>query len=814
MKFPSLRVDLRIALIYAIFGGLWIALSDRLLAVFVTDIALLTRLQTYKGWIYVVFSAALVYFLVRRSLVVNERAEAALRESAERYHRTLDQMLEGAQIIGFDWRYLYVNNTVAAQGKQTPQALLGRTMMEMYPGIEDTELFVVLRRCMEERAVQRLENEFVFPDGSRGWFELSIQPVSEGIFILSIDITERKRAEAERERLLDTLEASLNEIYMFAVDTMKFEFVNSGALRNLGYSLEQMKEMTPLDLKPEFTEESFRKRIEPLVRGNMQKLVFETTHRRADLSLYPVEVHLQLVRRAEEPVFLAIILDVTERKRAGDALRKSEERYRTLFEASGDAIVLSSPEAKVILCNRKTAEMLSYDSPEEIAGRSVFDLIAPEHRQRAIEKTSTVLEQGHVEGFEFDLIKRDGSPLTVEANYVLIRDVDGAPQHLLSILRDVTERKQARQEIERQLDRMKSLRAIDLAILGTTDLQLALRTILDEISRHLGGDAVAIYLFNPHTLALEPAASIGFRRPDFGQVSIHLGEGVTGRAALERRTIVVAESAVEQTAIRFQPIAAAEGIQAVCSTPLIARGNLIGVLTVYLHEPFHAGQGWLEFFETLAGQAALAVDIGKSADDLQRTNLELALAYDTTIEGWSHALDLRDKETEGHTRRVMEMTIKLARAAGIGETELAHIRRGALLHDIGKMGVPDQILFKPAALTEAEWAVMRMHPVFAYNLLSPIFYLRPALDIPYCHHEKWDGTGYPRGLKGEEIPLVARLFAVADVWDALRSDRPYRRAWREEKVIEHIRSLSGTHFDPRAVDLFLKVLHEGADGQG
>jgi HD-GYP domain-containing protein (c-di-GMP phosphodiesterase class II) len=235
---------------------------------------------------------------------------------------------------------------------------------------------------------------------------------------------------------------------------------------------------------------------------------------------------------------------------------------------------------------------------------------------------------------------------------------------------------------------------------------------------------------------------------------------------------------------------------------------------VYLHEPFHAGQGWLEFFETLAGQAALAVDIGKSADDLQRTNLELALAYDTTIEGWSHALDLRDKETEGHTRRVMEMTIKLARAAGIGETELAHIRRGALLHDIGKMGVPDQILFKPAALTEAEWAVMRMHPVFAYNLLSPIFYLRPALDIPYCHHEKWDGTGYPRGLKGEEIPLVARLFAVADVWDALRSDRPYRRAWREEKVIEHIRSLSGTHFDPRAVDLFLKVLHEGADGQG
>ncbi|MBI5830562.1 MAG: HD-GYP domain-containing protein [Chloroflexi bacterium] len=211
----------------------------------------------------------------------------------------------------------------------------------------------------------------------------------------------------------------------------------------------------------------------------------------------------------------------------------------------------------------------------------------------------------------------------------------------------------------------------------------------------------------------------------------------------------------------------------------------------------------MNFLETLAGQAAIAIDNIALFDGLQSSNAQLTLAYDATIEGWSKALDLRDKETEGHTLRVTEMALQLARAMGMSAEELAHVRRGALLHDIGKMGVPDSILLKPDKLTDEEWVIMRKHPVYAYELLLPINYLRPALDIPYCHHEKWDGTGYPRGLKGEDIPLAARLFAVADVWDALRSDRPYRQAWLEEKVIEHTRAGSGSHFDPQVVEAFL-----------
>ena len=154
------------------------------------------------------------------------------------------------------------------------------------------------------------------------------------------------------------------------------------------------------------------------------------------------------------------------------------------------------------------------------------------------------------------------------------------------------------------------------------------------------------------------------------------------------------------------------------------------------------------------------------------------------------------------------MTLRLARALGMKEEELVHVRRGALLHDIGKMGVPDGILLKPGSLTPEEWEIMRRHPQYAYEMLSPIAYLRLALDIPYCHHEKWDGTGYPRGLKGEQIPLAARIFAVVDVWDALGSDRPYRPAWPPEKLYAYLKEEAGKHFDPRVVEVFLKILKE------
>jgi HD-GYP domain-containing protein (c-di-GMP phosphodiesterase class II) len=231
-----------------------------------------------------------------------------------------------------------------------------------------------------------------------------------------------------------------------------------------------------------------------------------------------------------------------------------------------------------------------------------------------------------------------------------------------------------------------------------------------------------------------------------------------------------------------------------------------GVFEVFHRRQFHPDRGWIDFLEALASQAAISIDNIELFEELQRSNQELRLSYDATIEGWSYALDLRDRETEGHTRRLVEMTIQLGRRVDIIEEELIHIRRGALLHDIGKMGIPDNILFKPGALSEEEWQVMRMHPVYAYDMLSSVSYLRKALEIPYCHHEFWNGEGYPRGLRGEDIPIKARIFSLADVWDALNSDRPYRPAWPRPKVIDYMKDMAGVQFDPTLVPEFIDLV--------
>ncbi len=359
---------------------------------------------------------------------------------------------------------------------------------------------------------------------------------------------------------------------------------------------------------------------------------------------------------------------------------------------------------------------------------------------------------------------------------------------------------------ERRLSLTQALRNIDIAIAGSTDLRVTLGVILEEVSRQLGVDAATVLLLEPRSQSLTFAAGRGFRSGLIEQTRQRLGEGKPGRAASERRVISVPN--LREPILETQRAALLEAEQFVAyhGLPLIAKGQVKGVLEVFHRDVLDTDAEWFECAEALAGQTAIAIDSSLLFDELQRANLGLLLAYDSTLEGWSRALDLRDRETEGHTRRVTELTMRLAEAmGGVNAENLQHIRRGAMLHDIGKMGIPDNILLKPGPLNDEEWTVMRRHPALAYELLSPIAYLGPALEIPYCHHEKWDGSGYPRGLRGDQIPLAARIFAVADVWDALRSDRPYRQAWSRDHARDHIESLAGTHFDPRVVDLFHRV---------
>jgi response regulator RpfG family c-di-GMP phosphodiesterase len=355
----------------------------------------------------------------------------------------------------------------------------------------------------------------------------------------------------------------------------------------------------------------------------------------------------------------------------------------------------------------------------------------------------------------------------------------------------------------KQIEQLNSLRTIDIAI-STLGLKSALDTVLDQVISQLKVDAAAILLIQPETNHLVYSGGRGFRTELIKSTNMPIGKGNAGRAALEKKVVFIKDLSVSEESFVRDELRDKEEFVCYFAVPFIAKGETKGVLEIFNRSPLRIDMEWLNFLDTLSWQTAIAVDNALLFERLQRSNSDLEMAYNATIEGWSYALDLRDKETEGHSLRVTEMTLKLAAMLDLSAEQLINIKRGALLHDIGKMGVPDSILLKPEALTKDEWEIMQRHPQFAYDLLSPISYLHDALEIPYSHHEKWDGSGYPRKLAGEQIPLSARIFAVVDVWDALTNERPYRPAWPKEKVIEHIRADSGTHFDPQIVEMFLE----------
>ena len=381
---------------------------------------------------------------------------------------------------------------------------------------------------------------------------------------------------------------------------------------------------------------------------------------------------------------------------------------------------------------------------------------------------------------------------------------------------DVTERMREHEaaqtqlaQLERRVEHMQALRRVDMAITTAIDVTLALDIFLEQVVALLHVDAAGVLLYDERSETLQPAAARGFGAELARGVSVPLGEGLAGFAAQEQRTIYVHDLGSDP---RWGAVVAPDQqqrYQAYWAVPMLTKGSLQGVIELYAERVFAPDPQWFEFLETFADQGAIAVEGALLFRSLERSNAELQLAYDKTIAGWAYALDLKDEETAGHSQRVTRLTVRLAQRYGVDERELIHIQRGALLHDIGKMGVPDSILLKRGPLTPEERGVIEQHTEYARDLLTPIDFLRPAIDIPYCHHERWDGTGYPQGLRGEEIPLAARMFAIVDVFDALTSERPYRPAWTREETLEHIQRGAGAHFDPDLVEVFMAMIREG-----
>jgi PAS domain S-box-containing protein len=581
----------------------------------------------------------------------------------------------------------------------------------------------------------------------------------------------------------------------------------------------------------------------------------ELVNRRKDGSLYPEEMTITPVYGQTGKIinFIAVKRDVSERKQAEEVLarqtqelRERNEELARLYRASGSLLSGASSSLQelaetivgiiqrefgqancsLLLVQRDSNQLqrLAAIGPytEQVMSKTLT-LDGPGLVPQAIRSGQTVnvgdvhTVQGYLPNWE-SAMSEMAVPLKIGNDVIGVIDTQSAlpnafnkqDEGLMTIFAEraalALEHSRLYEQTEGRVQQLAALRTVDMAISSSFDIHLTLDILLDQVRAQLGVHAADILGYNQVTQTFWFSCGQGFRTHALQHTHLRLGEGYAGKAAMERRLLKVPDLHAEPSGFGKSPLLVGENFISYAGIPLVAKGQIKGVLEVFHREPLDLTADQQSFLEILAGQAGIAMDNAELYEHQQRSIADLTIAYNDTLEGWASALELRDKETEGHTRRVTDLTIRLARALGVSEADQVQIYRGALLHDIGKIGVPDAVVLKPGPLTEAEWELMRRHPQYAYNMLSPIGYLSEALNIPYCHHEKWDGTGYPRGLKGEEIPLAARLFSVVDVWDALTSDRPYRQAWTHEKAKLYIQEQAGTQFEPKIVEAFLREL--------
>ncbi len=776
-----------------------------------------------------------------RVITERKKEEQKLAEEPNLLLSLMDNIPDAIYFKDAESRFIQINQAQARRfGLSDPAPAAGKTDFDFFAeeharlAYEDEQTIIRSGQPLVDK-----EEKETWPDGRLGWVSTTKMPLRNhegqiiGTFGISRDITERKKAE-ESLRQSETRFRAIYENSQDAIGVSKngvHVFGNPAYLKLFGYpSEEELIGRPVIDLIATDQRPTILENIRLRANKEAAPAHYQTRGLRFTGGEFDIDVRASTYELGGERFTLVIMRDISEwlqreRERVAiislsAALRQAQNRAEllpaildqmiALTDADGAALGLfdAGSGETVIELGRGSLEPLSGmhlpaaegTRAQGMAGDQPNLYSEPRFKQPGIELQATACW-----------------PLSVQRQTIgtlwIGRDA-GIPDrdmHLLTAMADIAanaiHRVSLHEQTQRQVQRLASLHTIDTAISASLDIGLTLDVFLDQVMARQGVDAAVLFLFNPHTQTLEYAAGKGQLPKQVVHSPLRLGEGIIGRTALERRLIAIPDMRQsEETAA--QAALCGEEFRTCIAVPLIAKGQVEGVLATFDRLPRAPDAEWLKFLETLATQVAIAIDHAGLFVDLQHSHSDLIQAYDSTLEGWSRAMDMRDKETEGHTLRVTQMTMRLARRMGIAETELAHIRRGALLHDIGKMGIPDDILLKPGPLTDEEWKIMRYHPVLAFELLAPIAYLQPALDVPYCHHEKWNGSGYPRGLKGESIPLAARLFAVVDVWDALSSDRPYRLAWPKEKVLEEIRASSGTHFDPQVAEMFLKILEE------
>jgi PAS domain S-box-containing protein/putative nucleotidyltransferase with HDIG domain len=605
---------------------------------------------------------------------------------------------------------------------------------------------------------------------------------------MAIDRKQREQdllTSTKRNQLL--VEASIDAIFMETLDGAIID-CNDAALQMYGYTRE---EMLKLNVKA-LVAPHFYVQVKDYTQWELSQggKIHDVPNIRKDGTVFPVEVSIQLTTIDDLPVLVAFIRDITEQKEAARVIVENEEKFRTLSETTTAGIFIYRDD-RYLYVNPMWCEITGL-SEEELLKTKPLDIMNPEvnlESVRHIEKgKNDEIGQARVE-HTFTAHNGESHTIALTISQIVF---EGAPAVIGTAI-DITNRKQREHELEVISEMGEALR---INISRDQVLTMAMSKLMSIMNL----DGAYLSLYNPQTKLIE-VKKTGGQWGELLSAPVQKDEGLSGHIISTGRTYLDTQP---ETDPYFLYPELAKGFAALAGVPLIAKGETIGSLVIGSRKRLTEND--LRLLKAVADITSSAIHRADLFEQTIQQTDELRHAYDSTLEGWALALELRDKETQGHSVRIAKMTLRLAKRLNIPEDQLEDVRRGALLHDIGKLGVPDTILLKNGPLTPEEWVIMQKHPSYAYEMLSQIKFFANAIDIPYCHHEWWDGSGYPRGLEGEQIPLPARIFCIIDVWDALTSNRPYREAWKKEEALAHIINQAGTHFDPDVVNEFIQMI--------
>lgn len=777
-----------------------------------------------------------------------KRMEERLR-MAEAQYRTLVEQVPA--VI-----YVDLNDDVSTNLYTSPQvfSLTGYTSEEF---LQDPELWIKILHPEDRAAVvaehQRsnrlgepfsMEYRLLTKDGRVIWIrdEAVLERTDDGqpLFWRGIwmDVTPQKEAEMR----LKQSEEKFGKAFLTSPDSININRlsdglyidINEGFTRITGYQREDVIGKSSLELDIWVNPEDRTRLVEGLLaKGYVDNL--EALFRMKNGEIRTGLMSARVIDIGGELCILSITRDITERKQyereleaiaqVSAAMRQAldltqmiptlAEQCRLLFQTEQLLILISnniSAQTKVVYAGGawKSVEGSVVPLPEWLRKGEAFT-----HRESQENNRVDFLQELIGQSLENQWIGCYPLKTSLESvGWLCLGRQAPLTQHesrilhaVLDIAASAIQRAGLYSQTVQHLRQLNTLHVIDRTINASLDLNFTANILLAQVVQQLEVDAATLLKFSEPGQMFSVLAT--YQYPKHLIPNLYQMVDDPPRQAILERKIVVIENLRTYTGNRhFWERSAGQGYSGYVVVPLISKGLVKGVLELFKHRDLQYAEEWQRFLEALAEQAALAIDNAEMFETLQRSQTQLSLAYEGVIEGFARALELRDPDVHGHSKRVAEITVRLARQFGFGEQELIHIRHGSLLHDIGNLAIPEAILQKPGPLTDEEWVLVRKHPEYALEMLSSIPSLQSAAVIPYCHHERWDGSGYPRQLKGEHIPLEARIFSVVDVWDALRSDRPYRAAWGEEQVLEYLRLQAGKQFDPKVVPAFIAQLEE------